>query len=62
MTHYVVFLRAVNVGGHSTVKMGDLIKNLTKQGLEHVSSYRKEGAAGSYMASLILMITFCPGA
>jgi uncharacterized protein (DUF1697 family) len=40
---YAVFLRAVNVGGHSPVKMEDLCRNLANRGLKDISSYRQSG-------------------
>jgi uncharacterized protein (DUF1697 family) len=43
MRRYVVFLRAVNVGGHGPVKMEDLCRNLENNGLKDVSSYRQSG-------------------
>lgn len=43
MTRYVVFLRAINVGGRSVIKMGELIRRLEKAGLKGVSSYRQSG-------------------
>jgi len=43
MTRYVAFLRAVNVGGHTVLKMDVLVQGLEKEGLVNVSSYRQSG-------------------
>lgn len=43
MTRYVAFLRAVNVGGHTTVKTSDICKGLSARGFGHVSGYRQSG-------------------
>jgi uncharacterized protein (DUF1697 family) len=43
MSRYAVFLRAVNVGGRSTVRMNELVENLTRSGLEDVISFRQSG-------------------
>ena len=40
---YAAFLRAVNVGGSSVVRMDDLEKLLHDAGLKDVSSYRQSG-------------------
>jgi uncharacterized protein (DUF1697 family) len=42
-SRYVAFLRAVNVGGRSVVRMDDLVQRLHDAGLEDVSSYRQSG-------------------
>ncbi len=43
MIRYVAFLRAINVGGFSLIKMGGLVHCLEKVGLKNVSSYRQSG-------------------
>ena len=42
-SRYVAFLRAVNVGGSSVVRMDDLERRLGDAGLKNVSSYRQSG-------------------
>lgn len=43
MTKYVAFLRAINVGGHSIIKMADLKKLLESLDLENVQTYIQSG-------------------
>jgi uncharacterized protein (DUF1697 family) len=43
LTQYAAFLRAVNVGGHSMIKMDLLVQDLKVAGLQDVSSYRQSG-------------------
>jgi uncharacterized protein (DUF1697 family) len=57
MTAYAAFLRAVNVGGHTPVKMDQLIEKLKSAGLSEVSSFRQSGnltfeSAGNDPASI----------
>jgi uncharacterized protein (DUF1697 family) len=43
MGRYAVFLRAVNVGVHTSLKMAALCRNLANGGLKDVTSYRQSG-------------------
>lgn len=43
MTKYVAFLRAINVGGTSIIKMSDLKQIFESLGLEHVQTYIQSG-------------------
>jgi len=43
MTKYVAFLRAINVGGHTIIKMTDLKKMFESCGLENVQTYIQSG-------------------
>ncbi len=43
MTKYVAFLRAINVGGHSIIKMADLKKIFESLGLENVQTFIQSG-------------------
>ncbi len=43
MTTYVAFLRAINVGGHSIIKMTDLKQMFESFGLENVQTYIQSG-------------------
>ncbi len=43
MTRYVAFLRGVNVGGKSLLKMEDLKATLIAEGWKHVSTYIQSG-------------------
>lgn len=43
MTKYVVFLRAVNVGGNTIIKMADLKRMFESFGLEDVQTYIQSG-------------------
>lgn len=43
MTKYVAFLRAINVGGHSIIKMADLKKMFESLDLENVQTYIQSG-------------------
>ena len=43
MTKYVAFLRAINVGGHTIIKMADLKRMFESFGLENVQTYIQSG-------------------
>lgn len=43
MTRYVAFLRAINVGGHTILKMADLKRMFESFGLENVQTYIQSG-------------------
>lgn len=43
MTKYVAFLRAINVGGHTIIKMTDLKQIFESCGLENVQTYIQSG-------------------
>lgn len=43
MARYVAFLRAINVAGHATVKMGDLKEAFSAAGCQGVQSYIQSG-------------------
>jgi uncharacterized protein (DUF1697 family) len=43
MTKYVAFLRAINVGGHTILKMADLKRMFESFGLENVQTYIQSG-------------------
>jgi len=43
MTKYVAFLRAINVGGHTIIKMTDLKQIFEALGLENVQTYIQSG-------------------
>lgn len=43
MTKYVAFLRAINVGGHTIIKMTDLKQMFESLGLENVQTYIQSG-------------------
>lgn len=43
MNKYVAFLRAINVGGHTIIKMGDLKRTFESFGLEDVQTYIQSG-------------------
>lgn len=43
MTHYVAFLRGINVGGNRIIKMIDLRAALGEAGFTHVSTYIQSG-------------------
>ncbi|HLG24368.1 MAG TPA: DUF1697 domain-containing protein [Candidatus Nanoarchaeia archaeon] len=43
MDSYVLFLRAVNVGGNNLVKMSDVCKSFADSGFKNVSSYIQTG-------------------
>ncbi|HLO13543.1 MAG TPA: DUF1697 domain-containing protein [Anaerolineales bacterium] len=43
MKKYVAFLRAINVGGHSIIKMADLKQMFESVGLENVQTYIQSG-------------------
>jgi len=43
MTKYIAFLRAINVGGNSIIKMDDLKKIFESFGLENVQTYIQTG-------------------
>jgi len=43
MTKYVAFLRAINVGGHSIIKMADLKQMFESLGLENVQTHIQSG-------------------
>ena len=43
MTKYVAFLRAINVGGHTIIKMADLKQIFESLGLENVQTYIQSG-------------------
>lgn len=43
MTKYVAFLRAINVGGHTIIKMTDLQQVFESCGLENVQTYIQSG-------------------
>ena len=43
MTKYVAFLRAINVGGYTIIKMADLKRMLESLGLEYVQTYIQSG-------------------
>jgi uncharacterized protein (DUF1697 family) len=43
MTKYVAFLRAINVGGHTIIKMTDLKQIFEACGLDHVQTYIQSG-------------------
>jgi len=43
MTKYVIFLRGVNVGGNSSIKMSELKSVLEDHGFENVTTYINSG-------------------
>jgi len=43
MTKYVAFLRAINVGGHTVIKMADLKRMFESFGLENVQTFIQSG-------------------
>jgi uncharacterized protein (DUF1697 family) len=43
MTKYIAFLRAINVGGNSIIKMADLKRMFESFGLENVQTYIQSG-------------------
>jgi uncharacterized protein (DUF1697 family) len=43
MTKYIAFLRAINVGGHTIIKMTDLKQMFESLGLENVQTYIQSG-------------------
>ena len=43
MNKYVAFLRAINVGGHSIIRMADLKRMFESAGLENVQTYIQSG-------------------
>ena len=43
MSKYVAFLRAINVGGHTVIKMQDLKRMFESFGLENVQTYIQSG-------------------
>jgi uncharacterized protein (DUF1697 family) len=40
---YVAFLRGINVGGHASIHMADLIKTLQQAGFDNVTTYVQSG-------------------